>query len=166
MIIFPTIRHTGSHFVVGLFGFDINKAMSWKHDGKGEFIFDHIHPANAKRFMPLLQENTVVVPLRHPKVVAVSWQSRQRDEQEMIACWDFMVSEIDPLKPNYLPIDSDDRDLHLKRLNFDLGLSLQTDWTPMGVKQNNHALRHTDVQSSGTVENLCNRIKPFLDRFY
>lgn len=166
MLIFPTVRHTGSHFIIGLFGLDINKAMSWKHGGQGEYIFDHIHPALSYRFMPLMEENTIVVPLRHPKVTAVSWRDRKKDEQEMIECFDCLVEMIDPYEPHYLPVDSEQRDLWLKRLNFDLGLELETDWEPRGVKQNNHSLRHQDVQASPAVESLCERIKPFLDRFY
>ena len=152
--------------MVGLFGFDINKGKSWKHNGEGDFYFDHIHPALKYRFMPLLEENTIVIPLRHPKVTAESWKSRKKDEQEMIEAWECLVNDIDPFDPIYLPVDSDRRDEYLAGLNEKLGLDLETDWEPKGVKQNNHSLRHTDVQASPAVEALCNRIKPFLDRFY
>lgn len=152
--------------MVKLFGYDINKAMSWKHNGQGEYVFDHIHPANARMFMSLLKTNTVVVPLRHPKCVAVSWRARQWEEQEMIDCWDFLVSDIDPLQPHYLPIDSPRREDFLAQLNEDLDMQLETLWEPEGVKHNNHRLRHEEVQASPAVNDLCERIKPFLDRFY
>lgn len=166
MLVFPTVRHTGSHFVVGLFGFNINQGKSWKHNGEGEFYFDHIHPSQVDKFLPILQENTVVVPLRHPKVTAQSWKSRKKCEQEMIECFDCLVDVVDKEDPHYLPLDSDRRDKYLDALNSDLGLNLTTDWGAKGVKQNNQSLRHQDVKASPEVEDLCNRIKPFLDRFY
>ncbi len=166
MLIFPTVQHTGSHFVVGLLGFDINKAMSWKHDGKGEYYFDHIHPALKHRFLPLLEGKTIIIPLRHPKVVAKSWADRKKDEQELIECFECLVNDVDKFDPYYLPLDSDRRDEYLQKINEGLGLDLVTDWGAKGVKQNNQSLRHTDVTASRNVEALCERIKPFLDRFY
>lgn len=166
MFIFPTIRHSGSHFVVGLFGFDINKGKSWKHNGEGDFYFDHIHPSLKHRFLPLLEDNTVVIPLRHPKVVAKSWQARKKDELEMIEAWRCLVNDVDAFNPHYLPVDADNRDEHLKKLNADLGLDLETDWQPKGVKQNNSHLRHHDITATPAVDALCKQIQPFLNRFY
>ncbi len=166
MIAFPTIRHTGSHFVVGLFGFDINQAMSWKHPGSGEYYFDHIHASLKQPMLRVLEGKDIVIPLRHPKVTAKSWNDRGKDEQEMIDAWDCLVNDIDPLGPYYLPLDSEKRDACLQQINEGLGLRLHTLWQPAGVKQNNQRLRHSDVSASPGVTALCNRIKPFLDRFY
>lgn len=165
MLAFPTIRHTGSHFIVSLFDLNIDRGMAWKGQG-GDFYFDHIDVGRKHRFMQVLRKSDIVVPLRHPKVVAVSWAKRNKDEQELIGCFDILVNEIDPLKPNYLPIDSDYRNVFLKKLNFNMGLNLTTDWQPKASEHRTYGLRHETVTASPAINDLCERINPFLSRFY
>ena len=169
MIIVPTIRHSGSHFLVDLLGYDINKTLPWGQAHKAtddSLIFDHISPYKVDIMLPLIRDNLTVIPLRHPFVVAKSWIDRKKDLSELVAAWETLVYEIDPLEPYYLPLDVEDRQDYLDELNIDTGRSMVTDWTPQGVVQNNSALRHKDVTPPAEIYALCKRIKPFLDGFY
>lgn len=84
----------------------------------------------------------------------------------MIEMWDLLVTEIDVLSPFYLPIDVPDRQGYLDSLCALLERPATADWTPQGSYHGNSELRHTDIDASPEVEGLCERIKPFLDRFY
>ena len=169
MIIVPTVRHSGSHFVVDLLGHDIAKTIPWKqvHTAKpNDLIFDHISPYKVDVMIPLINNHLTIIPLRHPYVIAKSWDDRKKDKADLIQSIETLVNDIDPLEPYYLPLDVPDRQDYLDELNVATGLSLTTRWTPRGVVQNNAALTHRDVQPSAEIEALCERIKPFLDGFY
>ena len=98
--------------------------------------------------------------------MAKSWDDRRRDKAELIDSWEVLVNEIDPLEPYYLPLDVPDRQDYLDRLNTATGRSMVTDWGAKGVIHNNQAMRYTDIKPSAEIVALCERIKPFLDRFY
>ena len=80
--------------------------------------------------------------------------------------WEVMANEIAPLEPFFLPLDVDDRQDYLDEINDNTGLGLQTDWTPQGEQHNNSGLRYTDIQPRADIEDLCDRISPFLETFY
>ena len=156
--------------MVDLLGYNINNALSWKsvadHATEDSLVFDHISPWHTKTFLPLIKDNLTIIPLRHPYLTAKSWDDRKKDKADLIQSWEVLVNEIDPLEPHYLPLDVPDRQDYLDHLNEATGRSMVTDWTPRGVVQGNSALRHRDVQPCGEIIALCERIKPFLDRFY
>lgn len=172
MIIVPTIRNTGSHFVMHLLGAAIPwrpNVLTWREVDKANddsIIFDHVLPHQKHLFLPLIAEHTTIVPLRHPYLTAKSWDDRGMDKADLIAMWEVMVNDINPLDPFYLPLDVDNRQDYLDELNDHTGLNLETDWTPRGVKNNNSNLRHGDLTPCDEFGQLCERFAPFLDRFY
>lgn len=170
MIIVPTIRHTGSHFVLHLLGvkgrvncFTWRTAQQASHNS---VVFDHVLPHQRHIYLDLIKRHTTIVPLRHPYLTQKSWQDRNRDLDDMIAMWEVMANDIAPLDPHFLPLDVDNRDDYLHNINRTSGLYLQTDWTPQGERKGNSATRHTDVSPVPEVEALCERIEPFLRSFY
>lgn len=172
MIIVPTIRNTGSHFVLRLLGKqhpyrpDI---LTWRCLDRMEpdsVVFDHVFPHQKHLFLPLIENNITIVPLRHPYLTAKSWADRNHEKSDLVGMWECMVNDIAPLEPFFLPLDVDDRQDYLDALNKATGLGLTTDWTPRGVKHNNFNLRYTDLEPKAEIIALCERIQPFLDRFY
>jgi hypothetical protein len=172
MVIVPTIRNTGSHFVLRLLG----KQHPWRPDiltwrgadraNEDSVVFDHVFPHQKGLFLPLIRDNLTIVPLRHPFLTAKSWKDRNHDKSDLVGMWETMVFDIDPLKPFYLPLDVPDRQDYLDALNEATGLNLVTDWTPRGVKHGNSDLRYQDVSPTPEIMALTERIQPFLDRFY
>jgi len=208
MILIPTIENTGTHFIVSLFGTEIDVSrrygfgafeslrpdiqeellcrLSGRKDGipgsdsgalmipanirlNGgplyDVVFEHI-PSQLSLMLRLGVDNPMVIPLRHPKVVAESWKARGQEEKRMCADFRTLVEKLNPLNPYYLPIDSDRRQEFLDKINDGLGLNLETDWKPIGEQKGNSHLRHDAVDCSPVVAKLCEEIKPFLDRFY
>ena len=80
--------------------------------------------------------------------------------------WTVMVEDIDPLNPYYLPLDVPDRQDWLDQLNERENWNLTTDWSPRASKNNNYDLRYTDLDAVPKIRELCERIQPFLDKFY
>ena len=173
MIVFPTIRHTGSRFIVNLFGYEWSDNKSWIHNEghPGDHYFDHIEvfeflKPHSRRMFEVLEQNTVVIPLRHPRVVERSWQDRNLNIADLVDNFEFLANEIDPIKPHYLPLDSRYRDRFLRQINDALGLEIETDWEPVKSERGNWQLRYDEFTGSEWIEDLCERIAPFLDRFY
>ena len=172
MIVVPTIRNTGSHFVLRLLG----KQHPWRPDiltwrgveraNADSVIFDHVFPHQRHIFLPLIRDNLTIVPLRHPYLTAKSWADRNHHKSDLIGMWEVMANEIAPLRPFWLPLDVPDRQDYLDLLNERTGLSLTTDWSPAGVKHNNSDLRWQDVEPTPEIAALTERIQPFLEQFY
>jgi len=163
VIIVPTIRNTGTHFLLNLLGIK-PKGMLWTEQEYG-VTYGHIDPAYKDIYLPLIENNTTIIPLRHPLVVARSWQSRGGNILELVETWEHLVNDIDPMNPCYLPIDSEYRVGYLNALNISAGLYLKTDWEPVG-STGNHELRHQDIKGDKLIHDLVDRISGFLSRFY
>ena len=95
-----------------------------------------------------------------------SWADRNHEKSDLVGMWETMVFDIAPLEPFFLPLDVPDRQDYMDAINEATGLDLKTDWKPRGVRHNNSDLRHTDIEPTEKIEALCERIKPFIDRFY
>lgn len=172
MIIVPTIRNTGSHFVLRMLG----KKHPWRPDiltwrgseraTEDSVVFDHVFPHQKHLFLPLIEKHTTIVPLRHPYLTQKSWDDRNHEKSDLIGMWEVMANEIAPLEPFFLPLDVEDRQDYLDALNDATGLGLTTDWAPRGVKHNNSDLRWQDIDPRPEIVDLAERIKPFLDSFY
>lgn len=173
MLIFPTIKHTGSHFVIEMFGLHPMWGMNWQgkkynegRQGNVDFYFDHIRPGLQHLYVPLIKQHTPIIPLRHPRVTWFSWRDRRKNLQEFVDTWRILVNEIDPCGVYYVPLDSPKRDSYLSSLNDALNMELETDWAPKGVRQNNWRLDYRCTPAPKQVEDLCVEIAPFLQQFY
>jgi len=76
----------------------------------------------------------IVVPLRHPMLVAGSWKARGLDLVALDEQWRVFADVVMPSDPIYLPLDHPDRGLYLEILNQRMGLDLKTDWRPVGSR--------------------------------
>ena len=164
MIIVPTIRNTGTHFLLNLLGIK-PKGMLWTEQENG-IAYGHIYPDRKDIYLPLIRDNQTIIPLRHPLVVAKSWQDRGGNLLELVESWELLVNEIDPLHPTYLPIDSPHRDSYLNIIRIKTRKMLPTEWEPVSSVNGNHELRHEDMEGDKLITDLVDRISPFLNSFY
>lgn len=74
----------------------------------------------------------VIVPLRHPRTLAIGWKSRSKPLWQLEDQITLLKEEIAPFAPFYIPIDKDDRDDWLNKVNSGLKLHLTTDWPVIG----------------------------------
>jgi len=166
----PTVPHTGSYFVVKhLFkGFE---HVLFNQEPKEENViyFDHMFPHKRESIEGVCEKHPVIIPIRHPKVCALSWERRNRELDDMCQMFREMVNVYDKYNPFYIPLDTDLRDDALNSINKELMLKLTTQWKPVHSKREGSKSRFTDsieLKEGKLVEELIEEIQPFLDRFY
>lgn len=132
MILVPTIPHAGTHFMRDVLFAGMVQGT------KGRVRVEHLTPSSCPTLVEMGRKaEGVVIPLRHPCEIALSWRRRGKDilgatGSATLGQWmSNMVEYFDPLDPHYLPLDTSERELYLRRMNFDLGLELETDWQPV-----------------------------------
>jgi hypothetical protein len=121
MILVASIHHTGTKTVFN----DILREVEDK-----ERI--HIEPKFLEELKHWLKRATTIVPIRHPRTLAVGWKSRFKKLDELEEQIELLKTEIAPFNPFYLPIDNDDRDEWLNKVNLELKLNLTTNWPVIG----------------------------------
>ncbi|NIR52894.1 hypothetical protein GWO43_30200 [candidate division KSB1 bacterium] len=155
-IFMVSIPHTGTNLLLnilkatGLPDWTLAEPQEGIHHG-------HVMDAYlAERF-----DCPIVSPLRHPHVTEISWRKRDKDTTEM--CEGFRVlANLDPI---VVPVDSPQRDKHLKDAGKKLKLELTSEW-PVTNSIGNWALIWRDITPSQQVKELTDEIQPFIQRYY
>lgn len=161
----PTIQHTGTKLLAKMFG-DIHWASFIEDIGDREDVLYLGHlTANSIEAIKRLN-NPILIPLRHPYLVAESWIRRGKPLTELAENFRLLVNELDPLNPLYLPIDVDNRQDYLDNINKELGLSLETNWAIENSKKMTYNLSHKDLSPDQIIIDLVNDIEGFIKRFY
>ena len=132
MIALLTIMHTGTRFVRSsiLNDFDFFHLQQEIHQRSvNPGWFGHIYPENYPDIEDrVLGHSDIVVPLRHPARVRLSWERRKRNIDRLELCWDYLIDVISKHDPVYIPIDSESREYKLSQASERLGVTLSTDW--------------------------------------
>lgn len=166
----PTVCHTGSFFVVKhLFKGYEQVLFNQEHASEDAIYFDHMFPHKRDDIESVCEKYPVIIPLRHPKVCALSWESRGRELDDMCQMFREMVYIYDKYNPFYIPLDSELRESALNSINDQLMVKLTTQWKPIHSKREGSNNRFTDsikLKEQKLVDELIEEIQPFLDRFY
>lgn len=167
MLLFPTVRHSGSHFILNLFGSQVgsHSRPEYAQGELNEIVFCHVDE-DLSLMAKFAEDHPCIIPLRHPKAMAVSWQARRKDMPTLCRDIHTLIDTFDIFDPLYLPLDSDRRDDFLNAINADLGTHIVTDWEARGVDYHNDGIDYRDIDAEPCIQRLCTEIKPFLDRFY
>jgi hypothetical protein len=119
-----SVPHTGTMFIWSLLknsGID----SYWKH-----FV-------SFRGWKLPTTDEIMVCPIRHPIQVWHTWENRHTAKPgtyDFAACWYRFNDAFKWHLPSELfviPVDTPDRDVHLKRLSDRLGCTLHTDWKPV-----------------------------------
>lgn len=167
IICVPTVQHTGSFFVTRhlLDGYP-EQPIRTDNYASGVY-FDHVNPEKRVFWQPLLDcANAIIVPLRHPVIVAESWRRKGKPLDDMYAQWDMLIDFVDPYQPAYLPLDVDIRDAHLGAINERYNLKLQTRWPVINSKVKTYGLDRQNLPIDTQLQQLLDRLDPLLSRFY
>lgn len=140
MIFVLSVRHTGTFFVYE----ELLKRQATRY----HFGERYWHQA----------DGDVIVPLRSLDSIIQSWDGRQLDPKDLDKALCEMTRYVRKNKPYILPIDHDNRQEYLDRINEGLGLSLKTDWPVINKKNFQSPL--------GSDFSVCERHRPFFDRIY
>lgn len=80
-----------------------------------------------------MEECPVVVPLRHPASVAVSWKSRGKPLDVLYALWELLTERVHRFSPLYIPIDAPERrDARLQAVSEAISKQIETNWPVVG----------------------------------
>lgn len=129
-----------------------------------------IHPVQTRtnQLDNWLKKNTkqnlpIIVSLRHPISVALSWRSREDSVEKMFDQWAYLVQIIAVSKPLFLPVDHPEKQEYLDELSRYVGKPLETDWKKYG----NRPVTPPAELSSGEIDQ-CNQLvaTTFLSDFY
>lgn len=137
IILLPTIKHTGSHFVLrqllkDFVRIDLKGAEDFI-ETFGEFgdknngvIFDHLFPHKRSLWNKFLDKYPIIMPLRNRHEVWKSWCSRSDEpDRELFNQMWWIMEDIDKHNPFYINIDNPDiRDSQLSDINLNLKLNL------------------------------------------
>ena len=161
----PSIRHTGTRFTREL----LSGSYQWtKVTGDtpppNPLFSAHIEGDRTNLLLKFAARfGNCVVPLRHPRACARSCMKRGKDLGLYLDSWRTLVEKVDMVNPVYLPVDSPRRESFLSDLGEYLGLSLSTEWAPVGADE--REVEPCPVWDRA-VDELCDRYSRFLGRFY
>jgi hypothetical protein len=164
-----SIPHTGTYFTIKLFtdaGFTdgslFHQARSDSHVYHGHMIKE----AQIARAEELALEMPLVIPFRHPYRVEHSWNARARPLPEMFDCYRTLLERFLPLRPYFMPVDSDRREEALQRLSEGVGARLTTDWSVVNGMKNTHKLKLEDFKPSKMVLELADDLQHVMADLY
>jgi hypothetical protein len=164
-----SIPHTGTYFTIKLFtdaGFTdgslFHQARSDSHLYHGHMIKE----AQIARALDLACEMPLVIPFRHPYRVAHSWDMRARPLPEMFECYRTLLERFLPLKPYFMPVDSDRREEALQRLSDGVGVRLATDWSVVNGMKSTHTLKLEEITPIKPVVELAKELEPLMADLY
>jgi hypothetical protein len=115
MIVVASVPHSATRFVI-------------EHLLDGECFHRHLDAECIPALRAQARNHPLIIPLRHPRDVALSWKARRRPLPSLPPMYRAMVTAFDPLRPLYLPVDHRARDDYLEQVNAMTGLRLRTDW--------------------------------------
>lgn len=82
-VVIPTIKHSGSNLVLNAFladGFEHEMVKGPRLDAKNTVVMDHVLYTKTRKLMDLAEDaDVVIVPLRHPNLMALSWAKQGED---------------------------------------------------------------------------------------
>ena len=130
IVLLPTIKHTGSHFVLKklLGAFErvpLKHAAFLEEEEQGDIvIFDHLYPHKMPLWEPLLEKYPALVPLRNKQAVIDSWNRRREDLEDFYDQWGLLRGLL-KYNVHFLNIDHKElRDHQINSINRDLGINL------------------------------------------
>lgn len=141
IILLPTIKHTGSHFVLkqllkDFIRIDLKSAenrieMLGEHENG--VVFDHLFPHKMDLWRKFLGKYPAIVPIRNKNEVWKSWLKRaeEPDRELFNQMWD-IVEDIDQHYVFYINIDNNViRDKQLDVINKELNINLNAGGWPV-----------------------------------
>jgi hypothetical protein len=169
-VVSVSIPHTGTYFTIKLFtdaGFS-DGSLFHQARGIGPHIY-HGHmlkAAQIERAAELALEMPLIIPFRHPYRVEHSWNLRGRPLSEMFQCFRTLLERFAPLKPYFVPIDSQKRGEILENISESLGVRLKTDGSVVNGVRGTHKMRMDEFTPSKEVVELTESLQPLMAELY
>lgn len=159
-----SVQHTGTRFTESLFNWP--SAALNERPSREVIHVGHISHGQLPHIKALAKSAPLVMPLRHPYLVAESWKRRGKPIDELIGMFRVMHDDVLPLEPLVIAVDSEGRDEQLQATSETLGIPLTTDWTPRNSKAGTYTLSWRELTPEPEIEALADDMSDFLSKFY
>lgn len=134
-----SIPRTGTHLLHHLL------KMDYKHIGEGAIPHDDM-----------------VIPLRHPYIVAESWKRRgPYDLQDLYNRLEILITEFDSFNPQYVAIDTPQRYQQLRAIK-----KIRTDWPIINSLAGTWRLKRQKITPEPLMKEIVEKYADFWGRFY
>lgn len=110
-----SVKHTGTNFIHQLL---LNSVGSVRVTHWSSLDLDNI-------------PSIIISPIRNPGMTYGTWYSRNRFGEQYFQEWEIFNQYFLDGKVTVVPVDTKDRDVHLKSLSNKLGVELSTNWEPV-----------------------------------
>lgn len=132
-LLVASVHHTGTMLVFDdiLAGFPIIDPQDHSEHEWGK-VQIHLEERFLEDLEWWLKRVPTIVPLRHPREVAIGWKVRAKRREELGEQWKLLKEVIDPYQPHYLPVDSLNKDMWLQKIARVESLILATNWPVIG----------------------------------
>ena len=163
-IVIITVPHTGTNYAKSLFrqrGWEDVAVTEQPREGKSCFYAGHmIKDTQVMPALELAKTRPLVIPLRHPYRVELSWDRRGKDKKEMFQAFDNLLKHFDPLNPFYIPVDEPkQRRIAVQEISDSLGIALQDTGEIVNSKAHTYDVPFDDITPSPEVIELAKRPK-------
>ena len=111
-------------------------------------------------------DNNLIIPLRRLDRVIVSWERRGMELDWLGRLFGELIEKYDHRNPYYLPIDSDNRDNYLNKINEGMGTNFETDWPVIASDKGSSNSEYNDIINKEYANILINEYEWFFNRFY
>lgn len=132
-IFIASVHHTGTQFTEKIL-LDAGYGPTDKPEKGGNKENNDYHRAHIAHSVQtelkdwLERKFPLIVPLRHPVDVAMSWKARKKPIKQMVAQFELLQELVLPYNPYLLPIDHDMRDIYFQVIRENIDANLKTDW--------------------------------------
>jgi len=93
--------------------------------------YHHLGEEPEKMAKDIEELSPIFVPIRHPLSIARTWLRRGCRMEWLPEALELLATEMDPINPWYVPIDTPDRDSYIDRINSTLGWGLDPAGWPL-----------------------------------
>jgi len=128
ILLLPTVKHTGSHFVLKQLLPDFEQMNLKDIDNldpdKNIVIFDHLYPSKMDLWEPLMAKYPAIIPLRNKQDIMESWERREEPIDDFFDQWQ-ILGRMRKYKVYFINLDAPKfRRMQLRRINQELDLNL------------------------------------------
>jgi len=93
--------------------------------------YHHLGEEPGKMAKDIEELSPIFVPIRHPLSIARTWLRRGDHVKWLPIALELLATEMDPINPWYIPLDTPDRDSYIEEINLALGWGLDPAGWPL-----------------------------------
>jgi len=171
-ILVPSVQHSGADILVNHFLASYPQG-TLKGITEGVIIHDHVLYTKLPTLLSIAKHSDqVIIPIRHPKVVAVLWERNHLElDPDFYQMWDAIQQFAELDNVHFLAMDVDDMDQRIEVVEINSKLQFEHNFLLTEREKQDFALRpynikYTDISDGLRVQELSDDLEDFLSHVY